>query len=61
MTCTTEVKVKDPTTHLEISIAPKKVYVIKNHRGNIIKIGIFVSPKTEQLFRALLPDSYTCQ
>ncbi|MEL9939906.1 MAG: chromatin protein Cren7 [Ignisphaera sp.] len=60
MPCSLQVKVKDPTSHLEVTLAPEKVYVIRNHMGKVIKIGLFKSPKTGQMFRALLPESYTC-
>ncbi|MDK6028276.1 chromatin protein Cren7 [Ignisphaera sp. 4213-co] len=60
MPCTVQVKVKDPSTHLEIILAPEKVYIIRNHLGKTIKIGVFTSPKTGQKFRALLPNSYKC-
>ncbi len=58
MPCKTPVKVKDPTIHLEVIVIPEKVYVIRNHFGKEIKIGLFTSPKTGQKFRALLPDVY---
>ena len=60
MPCSTSVKVKDPTTHLEIVTTPEKVFVIRN-RGKEIKIGLFTSPKTGLKFRALLPPTYPCQ
>ncbi len=60
MVCRTPVKVKDPTSHLEMVIVPEKVYVLRNHRGKEIKIGLFVSPRTGKKFRALLPDAYQC-
>ncbi|MEM0026783.1 MAG: chromatin protein Cren7 [Ignisphaera sp.] len=60
MPCSLQVKVKDPTSHLEVILIPEKVYVIRNHTGKIIKIGLFKSPKTGQIFRALLPDNYIC-
>ncbi|MCI4437192.1 MAG: chromatin protein Cren7 [Ignisphaera sp.] len=60
MPCSTSVKVKDPTTHLEIVATPEKVFVIRN-RGKEIKIGLFTSPKTGLKFRALLPPTYPCQ
>ena len=58
MPCRIPVKVKDPTSHLEVVIAPEKVYVIENHMGKRIKIGLFTSPRTGKKFRALLPDAY---
>ncbi len=58
MPCKTPVKVKDPTIHLEFELVPEKVYIIKNHYGKTIKIGLFTSPKTGKKFRALLPDTY---
>uniref|UniRef100_A0A7C4FDE6 Chorismate-binding protein n=1 Tax=Ignisphaera aggregans TaxID=334771 RepID=A0A7C4FDE6_9CREN len=60
MPCRTQVKVKDPTSHLDIVIAPEKVFVIRNSRGKIVKIGLFISPKTGRSFRALLPLTYEC-
>jgi hypothetical protein len=60
MPCKTKVKVKDPTSHLEMVIAPEKVYVIKNSKGSTIKVGLFISPKTGHNFRALLPSEYEC-
>jgi len=61
MVCKNEVKVKDPTSHTVITIAPNKVYVIRNHRGKEIKIGLFISPRTSKYFRALLPYTYSCE
>ena len=58
MQCRVPVKVKDPTIHLEVEVVPEKVYVIRNHMGKVIKIGLFTSPKTGKKFRALLPDAY---
>ena len=58
MPCNQIVVVKDPTTHLEVELTPEKVYVIKNHRGKTVKIGLFVSPKTGKYFRALMPKDY---
>ncbi len=58
MPCRTPVKVKDPTSHLEVEIVPEKVFVIENHMGKKIKIGLFTSPRTGRKFRALLPDAY---
>jgi hypothetical protein len=60
MPCRTQVKVKDPTSHLDITITPEKVFVIRNSRGKIVKIGLFISPKTGRSFRALLPLTYEC-
>jgi hypothetical protein len=47
MPCKTQVKVKDPISHIEITLAPEKVYIIKNNKGKIVKIGLFKSPKTD--------------
>jgi|UniRef100_A0A7J2U188 hypothetical protein len=60
MPCKTQVKVKDPISHIEITLAPEKVYIIKNNKGKIVKIGLFKSPKTGHSFRALLPLTYEC-
>lgn len=58
MACSAKVKVKDPYTHLEVELAPERVYVIENHMGKKIKIGLFRSPRTGKIFRALLPNTY---
>uniref|UniRef100_A0A7J3QDX0 Chorismate-binding protein n=1 Tax=Ignisphaera aggregans TaxID=334771 RepID=A0A7J3QDX0_9CREN len=60
MVCRDIVSVKDPLQHITIKLAPEKIYVIRNHLGKSIKIGIFTSSKTGQKFRALLPSNYTC-
>jgi hypothetical protein len=61
MVCKNPVKVKDPYSHIEVVIVPEKVFVIKNHRGKEIKIGLFKSPKTMQYFKALLSNIYICE
>ncbi|MEM1559945.1 MAG: chromatin protein Cren7 [Ignisphaera sp.] len=61
MSCKKIVKVKDPYSHQDVLIAPEKIYIIKNHRGKEIKIGLFKSPKTLQYFRALLSNIYICE
>ena len=61
MVCKNAVNVRDPTQHVIVTIPPEKVYMIRNHRGKHIKIGLFTSPRTGQKFRALLPLNYTCQ
>jgi len=58
MPCRVPVKVKDPHSHLVEVIPPDKVFVIRNHRGKVIKIGLFTSPRTGRKFRALLPNAY---
>jgi hypothetical protein len=61
MVCKNPVKVKDPYTHTEIVTVPEKVFVIRNHRGKEIKIGLFKSPKIMLYFRALLSNAYICE
>uniref|UniRef100_A0A7C2VAW2 Chorismate-binding protein n=1 Tax=Ignisphaera aggregans TaxID=334771 RepID=A0A7C2VAW2_9CREN len=61
MVCKNVVKVKDPYSHLVVTIPPEKVFVIRNHRGKEIRIGLFRSPKTSQYFRALLSSAYNCE
>ncbi|MCE4607911.1 MAG: chromatin protein Cren7 [Caldisphaeraceae archaeon] len=46
------VKVKDPTTGKEVSLAPIKVWTLAPKRGKGVKIGLFKSPETGKYFRA---------
>lgn len=61
MVCKNTVGLKDPIQHTVVTQAPEKVYMIRNHLGKYIKIGLFVNSKTGQKFRALLPSDYECQ
>ncbi len=61
MACKNAVNVKDAIQHIVVALVPEKVYVIRNHLGKSIKIGLFVNTKTGRKFRAILPSNYPCQ
>lgn len=61
MACKNTVSLKDPIQHTIVIQVPEKVYIIRNHLGKCIKIGLFTNSKTGQKFRALLPSDYKCQ
>jgi len=55
--CTQSVKVKTPDGK-EVTLVPKKVWMLAPKGRKGIKIGLFQDPSTGKYFRAKVPDEY---
>ena len=53
-----EVKVRDPTTGKEVTLAPIKVWTLSPRGRKGVKIGLFKSPDTGRFFRAKVPENF---